>query len=411
MNHRRAWEALALVKAHGVGGCPQKLLTAAFDFAVRRGDLGWVDQLRSYCDDVQWKVVCGTLQDAGRELSPPSLRWATLVVSEASGKLVTPKGVRIEKLLDCKDDKGCATWLGRMAHYLSAEQLSHACESLLGASKMKLLAEARRVWLERTTPPHDIAEGEMNHRRAWEVLALLMARRMYACPRGLLKTAFDFAVRRGDFGWVDQLRLCCDDEQWEVVCRTLQDAGYELSLPSLRWATLIFSEASGKLVTPKGVQLAELLDYKDDKGYATWLGRIAHYLSAEQLSHVCEILLGASKKELLAEARRVWLERATPPHDIAEGEMNHRRAWEVLALVKAHGVSGCPQELLKAAFEFAVWRGDLGWVDQLRSYCDDVQWEAIRKTLLSAYNLSPRVLPGHDQPKERDMNCYLGLGA
>ena len=91
--------------------------------------------------------------------------------------------------------------------------------------------------------------------------------------------------------------------------------------------------------------------------------------------------------------------------------MNHRRAWEVLALVKAHGVSGCPQELLKAAFEFAVWRGDLGWVDQLRSYCDDVQWEAIRKTLLSAYNLSPRVLPGHDQPKERDMNCYLGLGA
>ena len=63
--------------------------------------------------------------------------------------------------------------------------------------------------------------------------------------------------------------------------------------------------------------------------------------------------------------------------------MNHRRAWEVLALVKAHGVSGCPQELLKAAFDFAVQRGDLGWFDQLSLYCEDGWWkEVIRRTSL-----------------------------
>jgi len=239
----------------------------------------------------------------------------------------------------------------------------------------------------------------------WAVAVASQAEGRLVCPPGV--NLLDLWRNGEEMAWLESLLPYLDRaEDEQVIARRLAampDARYRFGLPLLRWAALVLSEASDELVTPKGVQLADLLDCADDKGYAAWLGRMARYLSAEQLSHACDAFLASSRMGLLVEARRVWLERTTLPIKASEGEMNHRRAWEVLALAKANGTRGCPQELLQAAFDFAVEQGDIGWVYQLGLYCDDARWpEALRGALLSVPHPEMLYLAGRDWSDE----CY-----
>ena len=265
-----------------------------------------------------------------------------------------------------------------------------------GAICLKPLTEENQAQIARTilaAAAYDLPQVPAVLRWAIEVASQAEGR--LVCPP---KVLVDLLRNNGATALLESLLPYMDKAEAEQALAqrsltTTRDTGHELRLPFLRWVTLVLSEANGKLVTPKGVQIEKLLDCKDGEEYTTWLGRMAHYLSAEQLSYACESLLRSPNKMSLGAARWIWLKRATPPSDVTKGEMNHRRAWEVLALAKAHGVSGCPQELLEAAFNFAVQRGDFDWVQQLIMYCDDVRWrEVISKTLRAASVSSTGVL-------------------
>jgi len=94
---------------------------------------------------------------------------------------------------------------------------------------------------------------------------------------------------------------------------------------------------------------------------------MARYLNAKQILYACNTLLRPSRMGLLVKARRVWLAHA--PSKVTEGEMNHRRAWEALLPARVRGVTGCPRRLLKATFDSAVGRDDLGSAYQLVTMC------------------------------------------
>ena len=281
-----------------------------------------------------------------------------------------------------------------------------------GAICLKPLTEENQAQIARTilaAAAYDLPQVPAVLRWAIEVASQAEGR--LVCPP---KVLVDLLRNNGATALLESLLPYMDKAEAEQALAqrsltTTRDTGHELRLPFLRWVTLVLSEASGKLVTPKGVQIEKLLDCEDDKEYAAWLGRMARYLSAEQLAYACESLLGASKKELLAEARRVWLERATPPSNIAEGEMNHRRAWEVLALVRAHGASSCPQGLLKAALDFAIQRNDSDLVVQLGLYCNDERLHALRMKLLLSTDSSWLYRGLSGWPEKRDVDRSLGI--
>jgi len=176
------------------------------------------------------------------------------------------------------------------------------------------------------------------------------------------------------------------------------EGGSKLSGHMLRWAVLVASESAGKLVQPKTMRFQDLISRGklDSRSYALWVLRLLPYFSDEHFSLLCETLLSQGDLTALVSIRRSWLEHAVAA-EIPDGEMDHRTAWGILALAKALGTSGCPQDVLRAAFDFAMQRNDLGWVCQLGAYCDDERWaKQIFDVIMSNRGLGLLYLAGRD---------------
>jgi len=164
----------------------------------------------------------------------------------------------------------------------------------------------------------------------------------------------------------------------------MHDAGDRVNERTLRWAILTVSAAIGRLAMPEKISLKDVVDIGGNEGRAEWLAELLHYLSNDQFNQLCSILLKLKGVIALSEVRRAWLRRLKPPIKMTGGKMSYRKTWDVLVLAKAHGTSGCPQDVLKAAFKFVVRRGDLDWICQLGVYCDDERWaKVIRETILA----------------------------
>ena len=184
----------------------------------------------------------------------------------------------------------------------------------------------------------------------------------------------------------------------------LREAGSTVNAAALRWAIAVASQAEGKMVRPAGMSFEKMvsLGVEGQEIDVAWLQQMLPYFNNKEFSRLCRSLLNQDWMALV-ELRRAWLERCLVSDEVVEGKLNHRRAWGILALAKAHGVSGCPQELLRAAFDFVVGEGDLGWVYQLGLYCDDERWaEVVRKTLLESRRADLLCLAGRDWPD----TCY-----
>ena len=239
----------------------------------------------------------------------------------------------------------------------------------------------------------------------WAIKVASQAEGRLVCPPNV--DLLDLWRSGEETTWLESLLPYLDraENRLAIARRLLamHDAGDIPSAGGLCWAIAVASQVEGALVLPKTVRFADLLALRSAKGYAVWLGRLTPYLADEQLSQLCDALLRAGEVGALADIRQAWLERDPFPVEIGAGEMGYRKAWDALALARLGGVSNCPQSLLRAAFDFALSKGDLGWVYQLGVCCDDERWaKTIREALLAAPHPELLYRAGRDWPAA----CY-----